>query len=236
LPADGWGAPQPMSRRRRTAIKLIGIVVVFAVAVAAVNIVWDLLRHDATEVPSAANVALGPAGLPEGYEWAGEYQQGGDRLICGPVTWELVGDYPVGGRNAVEEAVELASQMTGVAINPVEEVAVPAVEITFEYVSSAELESHTTGSGDHAIGLAITQHTTFGITESEVLLDREFFDNALSSNPDQAVLTVLHEIGHAFGLGHSDLDQSLMYPYISARTRIFEEDVAAFAAVAPDCG
>jgi len=27
--------------------------------------------------------------------------------------------------------------------------------------------------------------------------------------------TIIHELGHAFGLGHSDSDKDLMYPYIS---------------------
>jgi hypothetical protein len=233
----GWpAAPKPVPRHRKTAFKLVAIVLAFAVAVGVVNIAWDVLTPDRTEVPVPENVTMGANGLPEGYEWGGDLQAGGDKLICGPVTWELIGDYPAGGRKAIEEAVDLAGQMTGVTIRPVKDVAVPAVEITFEYAPSSKLRGYSDVASGDAIGLAMTQHTSFGITSSEVLLDEPYFLTALAQNQDEAVLTILHEIGHAFGLGHSDVENSLMYPYSSGATRIFEEDVAAFATVAPNCG
>ncbi|MDR2373863.1 MAG: matrixin family metalloprotease [Bifidobacteriaceae bacterium] len=235
-PPRTWPSPPVPPRRRKTAYKLIGIALAFAVAVGVVNIAWDLFTPDRTEVPVVENVARGANGLPEGYEWAGDLQEGGDRLICGPVTWELVGDYPRGGATAVAEAVALASQMTGVPIKPVDEVAIPAVEITFEYVPSSDLLAYSDTASADTIGLALTQHTSFGITESQVLLDEPYFVTTLSKNRDEAVLVILHEIGHAFGLGHSDRKDSLMYPYATGNTRIFEEDVAAFLTVVPDCG
>jgi hypothetical protein len=230
-----WGAPAPKPKRTSTAVKLAIIVVGFAVAVGLVNIVWNALTPERTAVPTAEHVTLGTNGLPAGYEWAGDLQAGGDKLICGPVTWELLGDVPGGGRKAVQEAVDLAAEMTGVSIEPVRQVDIPAVEITFEYVPSRELQGSSTKAGGDTIGLALTQHTSFGITESQILLDEPFFDTALRSNHDEAVLTILHEIGHAFGLGHSNVPDSLMYPSTSGRSRITAEDVAAFATVAPSC-
>jgi hypothetical protein len=236
LVIPGWTtAPQPLPRRRKTAFKLVAIVLAFAVAVGLVNVAWDLFTPDRTEVPVPENVQIGANGLPEGYEWAGDLQAGGDKLICGPVTWELIGDYPAGGRKAVQEAVDLAGQMTGVTIRPVEDVTAPAVRITFEYVPSSELRGYSDVAGGDTIGLALTQHTSFGITSSQVLLDQPYFLTTLAQNQDEAILTILHEVGHAFGLGHSDVKGSLMYPYSSGSSHIAEEDVAAFATVAPDC-
>ncbi|MDR1189652.1 MAG: matrixin family metalloprotease [Bifidobacteriaceae bacterium] len=229
-----WGAP-PVRKRRSTGLRLLTIIVAFAVAVGLVNVAWDIFTPDRTEVPIPENVTIGANGLPEGYEWAGDLQAGGDKLICGPVTWELIGDAPSGGRKAVEQAVELTGQMTGVTIRPVEDVATPAVKITFEYVPSSELRGASNSSQGDAIGLAITQHTSFGITESEILLDETYFKTTMRSNHDEAVLVVVHEIGHAFGLGHSDLRDSVMYPVATGQTRIAEEDVAAFATIVPDC-
>jgi hypothetical protein len=232
-PAPAWTTPT--RPRRKTGVKLVGIVACFILAVGVVNIVWDWITPERLAVPGVENVQLAANGLPEGYEWAGDLQAGGDKLICGPVTWELTGDTPSGGRTAVEEAVELAGAMTGVTIKPVEDVKVPAVEITFEYVSSRELRDASDGATPDTVGMAMTYHTSFGITSSEILLDEPFFEDTLSSDRDEAVLVIVHEIGHAFGLGHSDLKDSVMYPTLSDSTRVFPEDVAAFSAVAPDC-
>jgi hypothetical protein len=213
----------------------VAVVVAFAVAVGLVNLAWDWFKPDRLEVPVPEGVSFAANGLPEGYEWAGDLQQGGDKLICGPVTWEVIGDTPPGGVTAVEEAVALAGSMTGVTIEPVEDVKIPAVQITFEYVPSNEIRDSSDNATGDTIGMALTYHTSFGITQSEILLDEPYFSRALKADNDEAILVVLHEIGHAFGLGHSDLENSLMYPSASGQTRIFPEDVAAFAKVAPDC-
>jgi hypothetical protein len=230
-----WGEPKAARRRLKTGPKLVAIVVAFVLAVVVVHLAWNSFTPERTQVPVAENVKIGPNGLPEGYVWAGDLQEGGDKLICGPVTWELVGDYPAGGRKAVEEAVALASEMTGVNIRPDKDVPVAAVEITFEYVPSAEIRGASNAASADSIGLAITYHTSFGITNSDIMLDEPYFERALAANHDEAVLVVLHEIGHAFGLGHSDLPDSVMYAYATGKTRIFEQDVAAFAAVVPKC-
>ncbi|MDR2252780.1 MAG: matrixin family metalloprotease [Bifidobacteriaceae bacterium] len=127
--------------------------------------------------------------------------------------------------------------MTGLTISPADEIQWATVEFTIEFVSPAEIVAAAGDSGGEgeAIGLAITTHGTFGITDSEILLNEPYFEAALRSASDEAVLVVLHELGHALGLGHSDDPDSLMYPLISARTHITDADVVAFNAAAPDC-
>jgi hypothetical protein len=213
----------------------LAIVAAVVVAVIVINLGKQFLTPSRTEVPVPEGVAMGRNGLPEGYEWAGDLQAGGDKLVCGPVTWEVLGDPPPGGVGAVEDAVALASDMTGVPIQPVAEVRDPAVEITYEFVPSSELKGASSKAGGDTIGLALTQHTSFGITKSEILLDDPFFDYALRSDYDEAVLTILHETGHAFGLGHSNIRGSLMYPTTAGDSRIMDQDAAAFAAVVPSC-
>jgi hypothetical protein len=41
----------------------------------------------------------------------------------------------------------------------------------------------------------------------------------------------LHEIGHALGVGHSDLPSAVMYPYYHAHTDLMDDDIAAVQAL-----
>jgi hypothetical protein len=174
-------------------------------------------------------------GFPEGYTYAESFSDQGDQLVCGAKSWKVVGEAPPGGTDTVAESMDLLSSMTGMTVKPDSEVAAPAVHITFEFVSREEIEQRSEGTGGETIGLAITTHTTFGINHSEILLNQPFFEEALDHNRDEAALVVLHELGHALGLGHTEDPESLMHPTISASTRITDADVVAFNAVAPDC-
>jgi predicted Zn-dependent protease len=67
-----------------------------------------------------------------------------------------------------------------------------------------------------------------GLTDYETFEDNEIdyskIQISLIKNNDEKIsageikATIIHELGHAFGLGHSDNEKDLMYPYISPDT------------------
>ena len=65
--------------------------------------------------------------------------------------------------------------------------------------------------------LGLTDYETYGKNE----IDYSKIQISLIKNGDEKIsageikATIIHELGHAFGLGHSDNEKDLMYPYIS---------------------
>lgn len=65
--------------------------------------------------------------------------------------------------------------------------------------------------------LGLTDYDTFNDNE----IDYSKIQISLIKNGDEKIssgeikATIIHELGHAFGLGHSDNEEDLMYPYIS---------------------
>jgi hypothetical protein len=207
-------------------------------AIILTQVVWRLVGPDRLRVPSADGVVLQADGLPQGYEYLDLGRGQGHGLICGDIAWRIEGDMPAGGEEAIEQATELVNSMTGLNLERVDDKEPPGIPITFEFISAGEMAKESQGSSGgegEAVGLARTWPSGLGIYRADVLLNEPFFEDAHRADSEEGVLTVLHELGHALGLGHSDVPDSVMYPYVSSEIRITATDVAAFRAVVPDC-
>jgi len=167
-----------------------------------------------TEPPDSEPVVPGPVSLPKGYTYT---RVVGNAPIlvdaCLPVVFQVdTKTAPSGAKLIVQAALDDASSMTGLMlVNGNEsEAAGTIMTIKFRY------EANDPGLSGDAIGVTTTRFTST-ISGADIRLEDEWFASAIPDNPELAAMVVLHEIGHALGLGHDDEDvTSIMYPYAGA--------------------
>jgi hypothetical protein len=211
------------------------IAIVTALAVVGVRVAGLVASSGALQVKEPP---AGATGMPEGYEPLSEFRGEPVRLPCGTIGWRLVGEVPSGGEAVVQEAFDLAEEMSLIDFERDDGDLHAAITITVEFSSAKEVneEAQTdAGRNEWALGVASVWSTPWAINRTEILINEDFFESTYGKNRNGTVLVVLHEVGHAIGLGHSDLRSSLMYPSAELDTKITREDVQAFRDMAPTC-
>lgn len=176
---------------------------------------------------------------PAGYEALAEGANGPVHWdACNPPTWYMSSAHYTEARK--QDAVKAFRQIrkaSGLALyfggirTPEELDALGSNVITVSFVPSRQVRA--------TLKNAIA-YTAFGYDEETSLLTRAdvVIGVADSWDPDARFLpTVLHEVGHAVGLGHAKSKRSLMHPYRTSLTKLSAEDVAAFRwiGVEQDC-
>lgn len=108
-------------------------------------------------------------------------------------------------------------------------------KITFKFISSPKtsqiqvyfVDTVQNYDNDAAIGLASSQKVVSGAIKHTAIQisKRAGFDGAKDLTEEEEYLTMIHEIGHALGLGHSNDPTDVMYPVNNGLGRITEDDI-----------
>ena len=189
------------------------------------------------DLPSVPGDEVGssPAQLPDGYSYLDT--MGGKPVLvvaCQPVSYHLdTAQIPSGGQSVVNNAIALASQMTGITAS-IDDAHSSGTTITIAY----KHESEDSSLAGPAIGVAHVSSTgnvnnTY-ISHVNISLEIEWFDSAIQNTPDLATMVALHEILHGNGLDHVDDPNSIMY-YSARATAPSANDVQAARALNPGC-
>jgi hypothetical protein len=175
------------------------------------------------------------AALPDGYAYL-QTVFGRPVLpkVCDPISYTLDPEgLPDGGAAIVEQAIDQVAYLTGLTF-------VPASEDTTGFTINIAFHEPTLDSRLQGQAIGVTQTRIGGtpisayIAEANIALDTNWYDRAIRRAPTLAITATVHELGHAIGLGHTAIEDSIMNPWIGA-TEPTTADRQAFAALSVGC-
>jgi hypothetical protein len=88
-------------------------------------------------------------------------------------------------------------------------------------------------AGDHGDGYPfdgkgrMLAHSFYPIVAEPIAGDVHLNEDETWSDPEKLYTVLLHEIGHALGIGHSDRPGAVMYPYFDTFTELQADDIKA---------
>ena len=156
----------------------------------------------------------------------------GDKIVDGILTYRIIDD---GGTNSqvvdvVHQAIdEWNSKVPNIKLQEITDNNTTSADIDIKISSEAPQVTHAVGTiGGHAIvagkntkliqpgEAVISTNSDRLITHVGITISTTALGNSISSSQLESI--VKHEIGHAYGIGHTDFVNDLMSPVLTSRT------------------
>ena len=193
---------------------------------------------EAPECPPAAQPST-----PVDYPWLAEHEDGSPvTWPCGPIGYRLVAKAaPVGATRLLQEAAARITAVSGLQFRedpPLTTLAeqVPGYNgITVAWVPAALFDAD--GRDPNAIGNGGANYRNGHYTHGHIRLLIDWEGSKITDfGPDDAGPVLLHEFGHAVGLGHIDDPRAVMNPTDEGVSQWSDHEVAALTELRLRCG
>lgn len=217
-------------RMKRLAMTAIGG---GALAVGLLTVAGGVAAVDMLTVPTPPSVQTERGGAhPYSFISTIPAQGGGEAptrwIACDGLTLLVARNgMPANGKEAVRQAAAEISELTGVPVTVQYADTVPAAAaentIFLQWKATPSKTNKLEGCDD-AEAIACTETVTAGFGSGQHIYGANItvYDDELDSGVLHS--TLLHELGHAFGLNHVDSHSELMYPEIAGQAHLGKGD------------